>query len=135
MKNWDIREETGVCTTLKDLEDAKWLCDQIKIPFSEVNYVKHYWNDVFRYLLVININVSIENMLLIIFSHLIAGYQKGLTPNPDILCNRNVKFNHFLNYALNDLKADAVATGHYARTTFGSFLEHYQPNTGIKRTF
>ncbi|XP_026480090.1 mitochondrial tRNA-specific 2-thiouridylase 1-like [Ctenocephalides felis] len=111
MKNWDTGEETGVCTTSKDLEDAKWMCDQIKIPFREVNYVKHYWNDV--------------------FSHLVSGYQKGLTPNPDILCNRNVKFNHFLNYALNDLQADAVATGHYARTTFGPYLENYQPDTDV----
>lgn len=69
-------------------------------------------------------------LFFIFISHLVSGYQKGLTPNPDILCNRNVKFNHFLNYALNDLQADAVATGHYARTTFGPYLENYQPDTG-----
>lgn len=64
------------------------------------------------------------------FSYLIKEYQSGYTPNPDVVCNRLIKFNHFYDCAINILQADAIATGHYARTSFGSFLQYYQPNEG-----
>ena len=50
MTNWDKTDETGVCTTDKDREDAQFVCDHLNIPFKEVNFVKEYWNDVFRYM-------------------------------------------------------------------------------------
>ena len=56
-------------------------------------------------------------------SQLIDGYEQGTTPNPDVLCNRHVKFGHLFSYATERLGADAVATGHYARSTAGPFLE------------
>lgn len=47
MKNWDSFDETGVCTGEKDLADAEWICDRLKVPLMQVNFVKQYWNDVF----------------------------------------------------------------------------------------
>lgn len=58
-------------------------------------------------------------------------YQNGLTPNPDILCNRHIKFDLFYKYALETLGYDAIATGHYAKTNFGPFLENYDRSKGI----
>ncbi|KAM7366989.1 hypothetical protein PAMP_014919 [Pampus punctatissimus] len=97
MKNWDSMEESGVCTSEKDCEDAHRVCQSLDIPFYQVSYVKEYWHEVFSYLL--------------------KEYEKGRTPNPDILCNKHIKFNHFYKYAINTLGADAMATGHYARTS------------------
>ncbi|KAK2883177.1 mitochondrial tRNA-specific 2-thiouridylase 1 isoform X1 [Channa argus] len=97
MKNWDSLDERGVCTTERDCEDAYRVCQSLDIPFHQVSYVKEYWHEVFSYLL--------------------KEYEKGRTPNPDILCNKHIKFNHFYKYAINVLGADAFATGHYARTS------------------
>ncbi|XP_019947623.2 mitochondrial tRNA-specific 2-thiouridylase 1 isoform X1 [Paralichthys olivaceus] len=97
MKNWDPVDERGVCSTEKDCEDAYRVCHTLNIPFHQVSYVKEYWHEVFSYLL--------------------KEYEKGRTPNPDILCNKHIKFNHFHKYAINTLGADAMATGHYARTS------------------
>uniref|UniRef100_A0A8D0DH55 Mitochondrial tRNA-specific 2-thiouridylase 1 n=1 Tax=Sander lucioperca TaxID=283035 RepID=A0A8D0DH55_SANLU len=97
MKNWDSLDERGVCTTEKDCEDAYRVCQTLDIPFHQVSYVKEYWHEV--------------------FSKLLKEYEKGRTPNPDILCNKHIKFNHFHKYAVNTLGADAMATGHYARTS------------------
>ncbi|XP_030407637.1 mitochondrial tRNA-specific 2-thiouridylase 1 isoform X1 [Gopherus evgoodei] len=97
MKNWDTLDEQGVCSADKDCEDAYRVCQKLDIPFHQVSYVKEYWNEVFSYLL--------------------NEYELGRTPNPDIMCNKHIKFNYFLHYALNNLGADAVATGHYARTS------------------
>lgn len=108
MKNWDLTDETGLCSAEKDYEDAKCVCDTLKIPLTRVNFVKQYWNEV--------------------FVNLVKDYESGLTPNPDILCNRNVKFKSFYQYCRNNLKVDAIATGHYANTTFGPFLENYNPD-------
>lgn len=63
------------------------------------------------------------------FSDLVEKYQTGYTPNPDILCNKNIKFNKFFNLARNRLQADAIATGHYAKTSFGPYLENYEADT------
>ncbi|XP_059182292.1 mitochondrial tRNA-specific 2-thiouridylase 1 isoform X3 [Centropristis striata] len=97
MKNWDSLDERGVCSTEKDCEDAYRVCQSLDIPFHQVSYVKEYWHEV--------------------FSKLLKEYEKGMTPNPDILCNKHIKFNHFHKYAINTLGSDAVATGHYARTS------------------
>ncbi|KAF6730878.1 Mitochondrial tRNA-specific 2-thiouridylase 1 [Oryzias melastigma] len=97
MRNWDSLDERGVCSTERDCEDAFRVCQILDIPFHQVSYVKEYWHEVFSYLL--------------------KEYEKGRTPNPDILCNKHIKFNHFHKYSIHTLGADAMATGHYARTS------------------
>ncbi|XP_041724700.2 mitochondrial tRNA-specific 2-thiouridylase 1-like isoform X1 [Coregonus clupeaformis] len=97
MKNWDSLDEKGVCSSERDCEDAYKVCQNLDIPFHQVSYVKEYWHEV--------------------FTNLLKEYEKGRTPNPDILCNKHIKFNHFYSYAINSLGADAMATGHYARTS------------------
>ncbi|XP_070610824.1 mitochondrial tRNA-specific 2-thiouridylase 1-like [Erythrolamprus reginae] len=97
MNNWDLVDEKGICQGNQDCEDAYKVCQILNIPFRQVSYVKEYWNEVFSYLL--------------------NEYEVGRTPNPDIICNKNIKFNYFLHYAMNNIGADALATGHYARTS------------------
>ncbi|MDR1522160.1 MAG: tRNA 2-thiouridine(34) synthase MnmA [Streptococcaceae bacterium] len=94
MKNWDDTDEMGVCTATEDYQDVVRVADQIGIPYYSVNFEREYWDHVFEYFL--------------------AEYRLGRTPNPDVLCNREIKFKAFLNYALK-LGADYIATGHYAR--------------------
>ncbi|WP_105616182.1 tRNA 2-thiouridine(34) synthase MnmA [Vallitalea okinawensis] len=94
MKNWDEKDENGVCTATEDYDDVRKVCDQIGIPYYTVNFEKEYWDRVFTYFL--------------------DEYKKGRTPNPDVLCNKEVKFKAFLDFALK-LKADYIAMGHYAR--------------------
>ncbi|RZC41991.1 mitochondrial tRNA-specific 2-thiouridylase 1 [Asbolus verrucosus] len=112
MQNWDIADEKGFCSADADYKDAAWVCNKLNIKLTHVNFVKHYWNEV--------------------FCTLINEYESGYTPNPDVLCNRNVKFNHFYKFAINDLGADAIATGHYAKTSFGPFLEKYDPDKSVR---
>ncbi|NBI29725.1 tRNA 2-thiouridine(34) synthase MnmA [Chengkuizengella marina] len=94
MKNWDDTDEFGHCTAEEDAEDVRRVCAQIDIPFYTVNFEKEYSDKVFSYFL--------------------DEYKKGRTPNPDVMCNREIKFGDFLNKAL-ELGADYIATGHYAR--------------------
>ncbi|MCR8644088.1 tRNA 2-thiouridine(34) synthase MnmA [Paenibacillus sp. N1-5-1-14] len=94
MKNWDDTDEFGHCTAEDDAEDVRRVCDQIGIPFYTVNFEKQYMDKVFAYFL--------------------DEYRAGRTPNPDVLCNREIKFGEFLNKAL-DLGAEFIATGHYAQ--------------------
>lgn len=94
MKNWDDTDEFGVCTAEQDAEDVRRVCEQIDIPYYTVNFEKEYYDKVFAYFL--------------------EEYKRGRTPNPDVICNREIKFGEFLQKAL-DLGADYVATGHYAR--------------------
>lgn len=94
MKNWDDTDEFGVCTAEEDAEDVRRVCAQIGIPNYTVNFEKEYYDKVFAYFL--------------------DEYKKGRTPNPDVMCNREIKFGEFLQKAL-DLGADYIATGHYAR--------------------
>lgn len=103
MRNWDVTEERGICSVDKDVEDAAKSCSKLGIPFHEVNFSKDYWNKV--------------------FTDLIEQYENGQTPNPDVLCNRYIKFDKFRKYSMARLGADAVATGHYAQTSYGTFLE------------
>ncbi|XP_078732581.1 mitochondrial tRNA-specific 2-thiouridylase 1 isoform X1 [Lampetra fluviatilis] len=99
MRNWEHADEeaSGPCSGDRDRDDARRVCDQLDVPFREVSFVKEYWHDV--------------------FSAMLRGYEGGRTPNPDILCNRHIKFHHLLQFAMERLGADAVATGHYARTS------------------
>ncbi|MBB6673893.1 tRNA 2-thiouridine(34) synthase MnmA [Cohnella nanjingensis] len=94
MKNWDDTDENGVCTAEVDAEDVRRVCDQIGIPYYTVNFEEEYQDKVFAYFL--------------------DEYRRGRTPNPDVMCNREIKFGEFLQKAL-DLGADVIATGHYAR--------------------
>ncbi len=97
MKNWEEDDGTEYCTAMQDLEDAQQVCDKLGIELNTVNFAAEYWDEVFEVFL--------------------SEFEKGRTPNPDILCNKHVKFNAFLNYAVEDLGADYIATGHYARVT------------------
>ncbi|MBT2677379.1 tRNA 2-thiouridine(34) synthase MnmA [Bacillus sp. ISL-35] len=94
MKNWDDTDENGVCTATEDYEDVIRVCNQIGIPYYAVNFEKQYWDKVFTYFL--------------------DEYKAGRTPNPDVMCNKEIKFKAFLEHAIN-LGADYLATGHYAR--------------------
>ncbi len=95
MKNWDEDDGTEYCTAKTDLADAEAVSDRLGIPLHTANFAAEYWDNV--------------------FAHFLAEYQAGRTPNPDVLCNREIKFRAFLDYAL-VLGADYIATGHYART-------------------
>ena len=94
MKNWDEDDGTDYCTAMEDLADAKAVCQELGIELHEANFAAEYWDNV--------------------FSHFLEEYRLGRTPNPDVLCNREIKFNVFARYA-EVLGADLVATGHYAR--------------------
>ena len=101
MKNWDsnINNDVegitdGVCPQELDYRDAKNVCDELSIPLYRVDFIKEYWDDVFKYFL--------------------SELEKGRTPNPDIMCNKYIKFDLFKKEA-KKLGADKIATGHYAR--------------------
>jgi tRNA-uridine 2-sulfurtransferase len=95
MKNWDEDDGTEYCTAMQDLADAQQVCDTLGIELKTVNFAAEYWDEVFEVFL--------------------SEFKAGRTPNPDILCNKHVKFKAFLNYAIEDCQADFIATGHYAR--------------------
>ncbi|MBN20708.1 MAG: tRNA 2-thiouridine(34) synthase MnmA [Bdellovibrionaceae bacterium] len=97
MKNWDETDENGVCSSQKDYEDVAKVCDHIGIPYYSVNFVEEYQQQV--------------------FDHFLTDYEQGFTPNPDILCNREIKFNVFLKKA-KALGADFLATGHYCQLDY-----------------
>ena len=94
MKNWDEDDGTEYCTAKQDLSDAEKVCKTLGIPLHSANFAAEYWDNVFEYFL--------------------DEYRAGRTPNPDILCNREIKFKVFLEYA-ELLGADFIATGHYVR--------------------
>lgn len=94
MKNWDEDDGTEYCTAKEDLADAQAVCDKLGIILHQANFAAEYWDNVFE--------------------HFLEEYKAGRTPNPDILCNREIKFKAFLEYA-KVLGADLIATGHYVR--------------------
>lgn len=98
MKNWEEDDTDSYCSAAIDLADARSVADKIGIELKTINFAAEYWDRVF------------ENFL--------SEYKAGRTPNPDILCNKEIKFKAFLDYALEDLNADFMATGHYVRRTF-----------------
>lgn len=93
MKNWEEDDDRDYCAALADLEDARAVGDRLGIPLHTINFSYEYWERVFM--------------------RFLEEYEAGLTPNPDILCNREIKFKEFLAHA-ETLGADAIATGHYA---------------------
>ncbi len=94
MKNWDEDDGTEYCSAQADFADAQRVADKLGIPLHSANFAAEYWDNVFQ--------------------HFLAEYAAGRTPNPDVLCNREIKFNLFLDYA-RVLGADAIATGHYVQ--------------------
>lgn len=92
MKNWEEQDENGVCTAEEDWRDVQAVCDKIGIPYYAVNFAQEYKDRVFSYFL--------------------SEYQAGRTPNPDVLCNREIKFKAFLDFAMK-LGAQKIATGHF----------------------
>ncbi|QTM01409.1 tRNA 2-thiouridine(34) synthase MnmA [Mannheimia sp. ZY171111] len=95
MKNWEEDDDTDYCTAAADLADAQAVADKLGIKLHKINFAAEYWDNVFEYFL--------------------AEYKAGRTPNPDILCNKEIKFKAFLEYAAEDLGANYIATGHYVR--------------------
>ena len=94
MKNWEEKDDNGVCTSETDWADVRGVCEKIDIPYYAVNFVKEYYDRVFSYFL--------------------DEYRRGRTPNPDVLCNREIKFKAFLDFAMK-LGADRLATGHFCQ--------------------
>lgn len=104
MKNWEEDDGSEYCTAIADLEDAQSVCDKLGIRLHTANFSAEYWDKVFQ--------------------HFLQEYRAGRTPNPDVLCNREIKFKAFLEYAT-ILGADKIATGHYVRrldTKTGTYL-------------
>ena len=94
MKNWNEEDENGVCTADQDFEDVRRICDTIDIPYYSVNFAREYWEKV--------------------FSIFLEEYKAGRTPNPDVLCNKEIKFKAFLDFCM-EIGAEEIATGHYCR--------------------
>ena len=80
MKNWEETDDVAYCTAQQDLEDALQVCDDLEIPLHQINFAREYWDRVFE--------------------HFLNEYKVGRTPNPDVLCNKEIKFSAFLNYAI-----------------------------------
>ena len=97
MKNWEEDDGSEYCSAAEDLADAQAVCDKLGIHLHKINFAAEYWDNVFE--------------------HFLIEYKAGRTPNPDILCNKDIKFKAFLEYAAEDLGADYIATGHYVRRT------------------
>ncbi|MBN7822099.1 tRNA 2-thiouridine(34) synthase MnmA [Bowmanella yangjiangensis] len=95
MKNWEEDDDAEYCAAAEDLKDAQAVADKLGIKLRTINFAAEYWDNVFEYFL--------------------AEYKAGRTPNPDIMCNKEIKFKAFLEFALEDLGADYIATGHYVR--------------------
>lgn len=104
MKNWEEEASDRFCPAAKDLADAQAVCDQLDIELQLVNFADQYWERV--------------------FTHFLSEYRAGRTPNPDILCNKEIKFKAFLDYA-KQRGADKIATGHYVRS-------HVSPTAGTQ---
>ncbi|CAL1329282.1 tRNA 2-thiouridine(34) synthase MnmA [Candidatus Providencia siddallii] len=95
MKNWEEDDNVNYCSSSIDLADAISVCDKLNIELHTINFSSEYWNKVFK--------------------HFLSEYETGRTPNPDILCNKEIKFKDFFNFAIKNFKADYIATGHYVR--------------------
>ncbi|MFQ3236580.1 MAG: tRNA-specific 2-thiouridylase [Paraglaciecola sp.] len=95
MKNWEEDDNDEYCGAAQDLKDAQAVADKLGIELHTINFSAEYWDNVFEYFL--------------------AEYKSGRTPNPDIMCNKEIKFKAFLEFAAQELNADYIATGHYAQ--------------------
>lgn len=96
MKNWEEDDNESYCSAAQDIADAQAVCDRLAIPLHTINFSAEYWDKV--------------------FANFLQEYRQGRTPNPDILCNKEIKFKAFLDYALQK-GADYIAMGHYAQKT------------------
>lgn len=103
MKNWEEDDTDSYCAAAEDRKDAEKVCETLGIELKTINFAAEYWDRVF------------ENFL--------SEYRAGRTPNPDILCNKEIKFKAFLDYALQVLKADFIATGHYCLRSFDGGID------------
>lgn len=104
MLNWEENDINGECTSEADFADVRRVCALLDIPYYSVNFAKQYMDRVFKYFL--------------------AEYAAGRTPNPDVLCNREIKFGPFREYALS-MGADMIATGHYCGIDHNADGNHY----------
>lgn len=95
MKNWEEDDDDEYCAAADDLKDAQQVCEKLGIELHTINFASEYWDNVFEYFL--------------------EEYKAGRTPNPDIMCNKEIKFKAFLEFACEDLGADYIATGHYVQ--------------------
>jgi tRNA-specific 2-thiouridylase len=109
MKNWEEDDNDEYCAAAEDLADAQAVADKLNIPLHTINFAAEYWDSVFEYFL--------------------AEYAAGRTPNPDIMCNKEIKFKAFLEFACEDLEADYIATGHYVRRRQQD--DHWQMLRGV----
>lgn len=98
MKNWEEDDTDEYCAAAEDLKDAQAVCDKLGIKLHTINFATEYWDNVFEYFL--------------------EEYKAGRTPNPDIMCNKEIKFKAFLEFACEDLGADYIATGHYVQRDY-----------------
>ena len=102
MKNWDEDDGTEYCSAIADFEDAQSVARRLGIKLHSANFAAEYWDQVFE--------------------EFLRDYAAGFTPNPDVLCNREIKFKQFVDYA-DRLGADFIATGHYARLERGNLCK------------
>lgn len=103
MKNWEEQDEFGVCQSSKEYKDVISVCEKLDIPYYSIDFVEEYRANVFQ--------------------HFLDEYELGHTPNPDILCNREIKFKVFFDKAM-ELGADYLATGHYCRNLLIDGVHH-----------
>ncbi|BFI91168.1 tRNA 2-thiouridine(34) synthase MnmA [Enterobacterales bacterium endosymbiont of Anomoneura mori] len=108
MINWEEKNNQN-CNIYKDFHDAKNICKKLNIKLKQINFSAEYWENVFIYFL--------------------KEYKIGNTPNPDILCNKEIKFKIFLNYAIKNLKSNYIATGHY------SYIKNIKNNFFFLRSY
>ncbi|WP_338976156.1 tRNA 2-thiouridine(34) synthase MnmA [Spiroplasma endosymbiont of Monopis laevigella] len=119
MRNWDSllnndlqgNNNQDICPQEQDYLDALAVCQKLNIKLERIDFVKEYWDNVFTYFL--------------------EEFKKSRTPNPDILCNKYIKFDAFLKYAQKNLQADDIAMGHYARINYNPITKQYQLLKGI----
>ena len=111
MKNWEEDDNEEYCTAAEDLADAQAVCDKLGIYLHKINFAAEYWDNVFEYFL--------------------SEYKAGRTPNPDILCNKEIKFKAFLEFADEVLDADYIAMGHYVRRTFSDNVDEVKMLRGL----
>ena len=110
MKNWE-EDDSEECNSKEDFNDAQRVCDHLGIKLHKVNFSDKYWENVFE--------------------HFVADIKRGFTPNPDVFCNKEIKFKQFYNYALS-LGFDLIATGHYARKIDSGNIQLHIPKDKIK---
>lgn len=111
MKNWEEDDSDEYCAAAEDLADAEKVCETLGIELHTVNFAAEYWDNVFE--------------------HFLEEYKAGRTPNPDIMCNKEIKFKAFLEFAAEALGADYIATGHYVRRAYDG--KQWQLLRGVDR--